>query len=138
MKLKNQTSCFSNNFYLLFLALHLTRRTEERAASRPSRVLHPEDASIQGTRRSTRRSRLHVVLHSSVRRVRPLRSWVTLSCGKCHYKVLESHISSPFITRFVHYKSVFIFILLFSFVRRLTRLLNFYGLVRLQNRINGC
>lgn len=56
------------NSYLFVPALHHCRRTSPRIAPRPGRILHPTHGPLQGPRSSPRGPRLHVILHSPLRR----------------------------------------------------------------------
>ena len=49
------------------------RGASARVAARPGWVLHPEDEPLHRLRRGPGSTRLHVILNSSIRRVRPLR-----------------------------------------------------------------
>lgn len=60
------------NVLIFSSAIHPARWIKKRIATRPSGILHPAHATIQGRQRSARRSRLHVLLNGTVRRVRSL------------------------------------------------------------------
>lgn len=51
-------------------AIHFARRIAPRIAARSSRILYPENAAIQRTKRHSRRIGLHVLQHSPLRRKR--------------------------------------------------------------------
>lgn len=56
--------------FLLLVAIHFTRRIKKRIATRSSRILHTQNATVQRSQRRTRCFRLYVIFHSLIRRIR--------------------------------------------------------------------
>lgn len=81
------------SFIIVFSAVHPSWWAAEGVATRPGRVLYPTHATIQGTEWCPWGPRLHVLLHSTIWRIRSVNQTWQLSV--IHTTLIHSYIHSP-------------------------------------------